>query len=120
MAKKNGAVKHQPKELSTISNGLTELPRSTRAKAVSKVLVQVNKLVGFPLDAQEVISWSNDLDRLAPDLEMEELNFIMDCFKRSDIEWDHRKGIQNIFEARKVVELTNKGFWRVNYNKNIW
>lgn len=91
----------QPGKLSTLSD---------RTVAISKAMIDVNMLTGYPLPAEEIVHWSKELDRLWPDLTRQELTFVLDSFKTGDIAWDRSMGIQNLFKALKRVEKTEFGF----------
>lgn len=83
----------------------TSLILSDKAKVIAKVIVDVNDLVGFKKTAEEIISWSSDIERLAPGIEPERLAFLMDCFKTDRLLWDKERGIQNIFRGLKLVDV---------------
>ena len=95
-------------------NGLSTL--SEKCKKISKVIVEVNKLTSFPLDAEELLRWSIDIERIYPDINLDALLFLMDCFKTDSIEWDKSKGIQNIFNGLNRIRLTNGVYSIRNHN----
>lgn len=118
MEKQTGVTRHQPKGLSTVSNGLTELPRNANARKIAKIIVDVNKLKDFPVDAQEIVSWANDIDRLCPNADPDAVQFLMDQFKTDRVEWDKNKGIQNIIGNLKYVKKKEDGSYR--YDDMVW
>lgn len=77
---------------------------------MAKSFLQINKLTPFPLDAMELISWAKDVEEIAGAVEIEKLEFIFKCFKTDKLEWDKNKGIQNIFNALKLVKKTEYGY----------
>lgn len=78
----------------------------------------VNRLlpVGFPMPAKEIDEWAADVDRLRPDVSRDQLVFLFDCFKTGAIEFDKRRGIQNIFEGLKMIEYVNDK-WQL---REVW
>jgi hypothetical protein len=88
----------------------SELILSDRCKEIIKIVAGVNDCVGFKLEYDELVSWGADVNRLIPDLEIERLMFLMDCFKMDKIEYDKNKGIQNIFNGLRLIERTETGF----------
>lgn len=98
----NGLQKHQAPG--------TLLILSDKAKAISKVIIDVNDLVDFKKDVTELLHWSADIERLEVDLDMEKLKFLMDCFKTEKIMWDKTKGIQNIFAGLKQIKKIENGY----------
>lgn len=77
-------------------------------------MIDVNKVmpVNYPIPGDTLLDWSEDLDRLRPDVTSDQLRFLFDCFKLGKIEFDKRKGIQNIFEGLHLIEKVD-GFWRI-------
>lgn len=74
------------------------------------MLADVNKLVMMPISGPELVRWAQDIERLAPGATPQMISYIMDCFKIEKLEWDKTKGIQNIFNALKLVKATEEGF----------
>lgn len=74
---------------------------------------QVNELLPatMPMSFQQLLQWSADVDRLRPDVGREQLQFLFDCFKTGEIEFDRYKGIQNIFSGLDQLECVN-GKWQ--------
>lgn len=93
------------------------LTHSARALRIGEKLTEVNMLIGFKMDGPEIMSWADDLDRLMSYEQLEKLPFILDCFKTNELNYDHNRGIRNIFDALPRVEKTETGF---RVLKQIW
>lgn len=98
----------QPGTLSTISD---------KTKRIAKVVVDVNMLTGFPMQVEEIVAWSAELERLLPNSELHKLKFMFDCYKRDELVWDKSKGIQNIFNGLKMIGKNEEGYY---LKKQIW
>lgn len=85
---------------------------SKREKAIAKVVVMVNDLVSFKLDAGEIARWSVNLNRLVNKEDMRKLPFLMDCFMTGEVPYDRNEGIQNIFKGLKLI-AEEEGKFRV-------
>lgn len=88
----------------------TSLILSEEEKGLAKILVDVNMLVPFKLEGQEIILWAKSIKELAPGLEPEKLTFLMKCFKSEVIPWDKTKGIQNVFLGLRRIRKTQAGY----------
>lgn len=73
---------------------------------------RLNLIVAFPLSRGEVITWTNEVERLVPDVDQDALRFLFDQFSTEAIEWDKSKGIQNIFAGLKKIRKDN-GEWKI-------
>jgi len=80
-------------------------------------VANVNDLLDFKRSGEEVHSWAQDVERLAPGTDLEKLKFLLDCFKTERLVWDKTKGIQNIFIGLKQIKKTDNGY---EVLKNIW
>lgn len=88
-------------------------------KAITASIRDVNMLMGFAVEAEQIVRWAQDVARLEPNLDMEKLALLMDCFKTEEIVWDKTVGIQNIFRGLKRIkrsEQTNE----LEILKEIW
>ncbi len=56
------------------------------------------------MEGNDLLAWAFELDRLLTAEEMHKLPFLLDCFKTTEIEYDHKLGIQNIFSGLKQVK----------------
>lgn len=77
---------------------------------IAKIILYVNNLVQFKVSGDEFIYWAKQIDRIAPDLDLKALQFLMDAFATEAIVYDHSKGIQNIFNGLKCVEKSEEGY----------
>ena len=68
-----------------------------------KQLFHVNYLVNYPISDFMLEGWSRSIQELAPEITVEDLKAITDRMKLGSIEFDHRKGIQNIFNGYKII-----------------
>ena len=89
----NELIKHEPQQLAL----------SKRATSITKIIVDVNMLQGFPVPFDELKVWSVDIDRLCPTVTREQLTWLFDQFKTGSVVWDRNKGIQNILENLKLI-----------------
>lgn len=110
MESKNQIVKSAPGTLSILSDS---------QKSVIKVVAKVNNLVGFQKDAAELIDWGKEIDRLFPEMELEKISFLMDQFMLGNLDWDDKKGIQNLtVNLSRVVR--EKGVLVLKSNVKPW
>lgn len=84
-------VKHQDQSLNT--------PLTGKELQIVLPLVKINILTPFRIDDSIIEMWSMELNRLLPQMEIEELESLMDDFLKGDIEYDNKIGIQNIFKG---------------------
>lgn len=78
---------------------------------------EVNKLLPFELNPQQLIEWSQDVDRLMPGIELERIAFLFDLYKTEQLLWDKTKGIQNIFSGLKFIGKNEQGYY---LKKRVW
>jgi hypothetical protein len=71
---------------------------------ISGEIYEVNQLAPYPLSSIQIEDWARSLNRLLPNLEISTLSSLIDDFKRDNIEWDYKKGIQNIFIGLRSYE----------------
>lgn len=90
---------------------------SLHIKDLAIRIADVNKLVQMPLSGPELIRWSDDINRLAPGATPEMISYVMDCFKIEKLEWDRNKGIQNIFNALKLIKVDDTGNFNLLISK---
>lgn len=84
------------------TNGQNQsLQISSTIKKIGKELIEVNQLSPFPLTAEQVVDWAKSIEELIPDIDPTDLRFIINEYKTDELEYDQRKGIQNIFSALK-------------------
>lgn len=63
------------------------------------ILYQANQLVSYPIPDHQLEAWSKSLSELFPTMDLELLKRIMRLFKADSLQWDTKKGIQNISNA---------------------
>ena len=78
---------------------------STHLKiSLIKQLFHVNCLVAYPISDTMLEVWANTLSELEPEITPEVVKWIVDKMKLGMLDFDNRKGIQNIFEGfRKYI-----------------
>lgn len=64
---------------------------------VAKILWHINQIVSYPMSDHQIEDWAKSLMELKPNTDLTALKFLIDKFKTGDLEYDYRKGIQNIF-----------------------
>jgi len=72
-------------------------PLQSKEIEIAKSLFFVNILTPFRVDDSVLELWSQTINRLLPQLEIRELQALMDCFMKHEIEYETRLGVQNIF-----------------------
>ncbi len=113
--KSNQEVKKSNQTLSAPSNnGLTISPREIEYLLV---IAETNHLLEFKMAKEELLEWTKEILRLAPDTPITQLRYVMDCFKTGKIEWVRYDGIQNFF--RGLRETRWDGF-RWTIARNVW
>lgn len=71
---------------------------------IASEIYEVNLLAPYPLTSIQIEDWSRSLNKLLPNLEISVLEKLIDDFKTDAIEWDYKKGIQNIFIGLRSYE----------------
>lgn len=94
-------LNHQQLGLSKISNN---------GKRILKVIADVNNLIAFKLTVSELADWAKQIDRIAPEVDIKALRFLMDCFATDTLEYDRNKGVQNIFNGLKRIKKEGDGY----------
>lgn len=74
---------------------------------VATILWNVNQLVAFPISDTLLESWSRSVVRIRPETTVRELEKLIYLMKIDKIEWDSKKGIQNIFTGLAKLHLYN-------------
>lgn len=82
-----------------VTKGNQSLELTDKELEIAQVVFLVNQLISYHLSDLQISDWARTISRLKPDITPEYLNKIIDLFIVGDIEWDTRKGIQNIFMA---------------------
>lgn len=82
-------------ELQKINNDLSSLSNETIA--LCKSLVHVNQLSPFDVSDAKIMDWAKSIQELMPNVGCEDLKTLIDDFKLGVLDYDNKKGIQNIF-----------------------
>ena len=90
----------------TAPTDLVTLPADSLVKAV----YQFNQLRAFSLTQIEILEWARSIERLQPDIDVNQLMFVIDQMKVGNLEYDKTIGIQNIFKGLKMTEKTKDGY----------
>jgi len=80
-----------------------QLVNTTINEQIIKELYHINYLVAFPLSDLMLEGWAKSIQELAPELTPERLKKIINGMKVGVVNYDTKKGIQNIFLAHKPV-----------------
>jgi hypothetical protein len=79
-------------------------PLNNKEFEIASALTKVNMLAPFPLKDLQLEDWSKTINRLMPDLKLPDLNQVLDNMIIGKVEYDNRKGIQNIFNGLASIE----------------
>lgn len=81
---------------------------SNKELQIAGEIYEVNQLAPYPLSSIQIEDWARSINKLLPELQVSDLERVINDFKMDKIEWDYRKGIQNIFTALvpKIVGYT--------------
>jgi hypothetical protein len=66
---------------------------------IGKELYRLNMLLPYPLSGTAIEDWAKCINELAPYAKPDMLRTIINRFISNDLEYDYKKGIQNIFIA---------------------
>lgn len=83
-------------QLQKIDNSLSTLLNNKEIE-IAKIVWHVNQLVAYPLTDNQIEAWSKSINKLIPSLDLKKLELLIDEMKVGNIDWDTRKGIQNLF-----------------------
>ena len=64
---------------------------------IAKVIFHVNQLSNYPLGVPQIEDWSKSIEDIVPNLEIDDLKYLIKCFKIGEEHYDYKLGIQNIF-----------------------
>jgi hypothetical protein len=79
--------------------------------SIGKELYRLNMLLPYPLSGTAIADWAKCINELAPFATPEMLRNIINKFISNDLEYNYKKGIQNIFIALRPYQqdkLTQK------------
>ena len=80
-------------------------------EALAIELYHVNQLTSYPFSDVVLESWAVSLINLEPEITVEAINWITDRMKTGQIQFDGKKGIQNIFNGFRdyiTFQIRNK------------
>ncbi len=88
----------------------SQLANTTTKVELAKALYHINYLTSFPYSDIVLEGWTNSIIELEPEITPEVVKWITDRMKVGLIEFDSKKGIQNIFNGfRKYIDLQIQG-----------
>lgn len=91
---------------------------SKRVITIAEKLVEVNLLINYKMDGEEITTWAAEIDRLMPPEDVRKIPFVLDCFKKEELPYNHNEGIRNFFKAVKMVTVDEEGNFKIL--KAIW
>ncbi len=80
-----------------------QLVSTTTKESYIKQLYHVNYLVSYPISDLMLEGWSNSIIELVPEITPDDLKEIINRMKLGTIDFDYRKGIQNIFKGYTIL-----------------
>lgn len=75
------------------------LELSDKELSLAVEIFHVNQVMPYPLSDLQISDWAKSINELMPEVSSADIKKIIDDFKLDNIEWDNKKGIQNIFNA---------------------
>lgn len=72
---------------------------SVKEVDIAVEVYKVNLLVPYPLKDYQIDEWAICINKIYPDLDPNLLNRIFEKMMKDEIQWNPKKGIQNIFIA---------------------
>jgi hypothetical protein len=87
--------------------GNQQLANITINEELVKALYHVNYLTPYAISDTMLEGWANSIQELNPNITPAILKKIIDKMKMGEIEFDNKKGIQNIFKGYKQFQLKN-------------
>lgn len=89
-------------KLQKVQNQSVSTPLVGKELDIVIPLVKINILSPFRIQDEILEMWSMEINRMLPQLEVNELEELMDAFMIGELEYDHKLGVQNVF--RGLVE----------------
>lgn len=68
---------------------------------IAKIVSHINQLSNFPLSVPQISDWSKSVNDICPNLEVDDLKYLIRCFKIGEEHYDAKIGVQNIFVGLK-------------------
>jgi len=81
---------------------------SEKETYIAKELYHINQLVSYPLSESQIEDWAKSINELSPSTTPQDLKIIINKMKMGEVEYNHIKGIQNIFIALKNLDKNPK------------
>lgn len=72
--------------------------------SIGKELYRLNLILPYPLSGSALADWAKCINELTPSATPETLRVIINKFIANDLEYDYKKGIQNIFIALRPYQ----------------
>jgi hypothetical protein len=94
-----------------------------------KELYHINYIVNYPLSDIMLEGWDKTIKELEPEITNEVIKWILDNVKLGFMDWDNKKGIQNIFEGFRMyinykialdAKESNDGYFPQKQINNKW
>lgn len=108
-----------------ITNQTLSTPLNDKEFKIATAIFHINQLVAYPLSDSQIEQWAKSINRLLPELLVDDLEKLMDLMKIGEIEYDQKQGIQNIFlglrrvkEINKLVDPNMEEWVKENFNQN--
>lgn len=93
-----------------VSNHNLSTPLNRKELEIAEIIWHVNLLMNFPLTDIQIESWSRSINELRPEQDLSKLIAVINMMKIGSIEFNSRKGIQNIFVALKEYDKIKIGY----------
>lgn len=88
-------------KLEKVQTGRNLSSLSNKVSEIGKVIYHVNQLSPFRISDEDIIEWSKSIEEIVPEIEIDDLKFLLRCFKTGEENYDNKVGIQNIFLGLK-------------------
>lgn len=83
---------------------------------IARLVCQVNQLVAYQISDQQIEDWALSINSISPDLDLIDLYEVIKRMKLGKIDYDTRKGIQNIFLGLEIIDRENKSVKELENN----
>ncbi len=81
---------------------------------IAKELIHYNQLTPYPYSDLQISQWVKSITELIPEMTPEIIKHIIDRLKTDAYDYDHKKGIQNIFNGfKKYLKEKDEGYWNI-------
>lgn len=102
-------------EIQPINTSNLPAKLSDHQNAVMGCMITFNQLRAFKLDKLEAFGWMNTIERIRPNIPIDQLRMAIDGMISGAIPYDERIGIKNIFKAleRVIEDEEHPGKWKI-------